>query len=421
MTVDLWISVGVIGALLVLSAFFSGSETAFTARSRPRLHRLERQGNHRAIILNRLGRHPDRVIGAILLGNNLTNIFASALATSTLITLMGEAGVAYAVFLMTVLIVIFGEILPKSYAIHRPNRTVLWLSRPLYAVVLVLAPITRGIQMLGRLLFRLFGVRLDAELKPRSSVEELRGTIDLSVAGSGDEKVRRAMLHSIIDLAEAEVRDIMVHRQDVIAIDADQPPDKIVEQVILSPHTRLPLWRGEPDHIIGVLHTKDLLSLVRREGGWPAAINVAALASPPWFVPDSTTLLDQLQAFRQRGEQLALVVDEYGALQGIVTLDDILEEIVGDLSADHHIPAEGAHPLPDGSYVVKGTVTVRDLNRQFDWSLPADDAATIAGLVMHEARQIPEAGQVFNFHGFRFEVLRRHRNQITSLRIRPPP
>jgi Mg2+/Co2+ transporter CorB len=228
------------------------------------------------------------------------------------------------------------------------------------------------------------------------------------------------MLDGILDLAGVEVSEVMTHRKDMESIDADAPPAQIFGQVVQSPHTRLPVWRGDPDSIIGVLHAKDLLGRVRGDPAKLAGIDVAALVTPPWFIPDTTALLHQLLAFRQRRSHLAFVVDEYGALMGLVTLEDILEEIVGEITDEKDVEPVGIEPQPDGSVVVSGWVTVRDLNRQFGWKLPHDEAATVAGLVIYEARKIPEVGQSFAFHGFRFEVLRRQRNQIMLLRILPP-
>jgi Mg2+/Co2+ transporter CorB len=211
-----------------------------------------------------------------------------------------------------------------------------------------------------------------------------------------------------------------VHRRQVVAIELDQKPAVVVEQALSSKYTRIPLWRGQPDNIVGVLHAKAILNALRTSGGNFDAIRVNEIATPPWFIPESTTLLDQLEAFRRRREHFAVVVDEYGAFLGIVTLEDILEEIVGDIAERHEFQVPGVRAMPDGSYVIDGHVTIRDLNRDLDWQLPADEAATVAGLVLHEARRIPEVGQVFTFHGFRFEVLRRKRNQITGLRVTPP-
>lgn len=412
------ITAGAILFLLLLSAFFSGSETALTVASRPLMHQMAQNGDRRAIIVNQLRERTDRLIGAILLGNNLVNIMASALATSLMISLFGEAGVAYATAGMTLLVLVFGEIMPKTYAFRHANGLALKLAPVIRPLVRVFSPITNSIQAVVNGTFRLFGADPQARTSIGPSPEELRGAIELHTGEGEPVQQERAMLRSILDLSEVEVGEIMIHRKNVSMIDADAPTEVIVSQVLASPYTRIPLWRGEADNIIGVIHAKALLRAVRSQSSLDG-IDVVALAVKPWFVPDSTTLLDQLQAFRRRREHFALVVDEYGTFMGIVTLEDILEEIVGDIIDEHDIPAPGVVRQPDGSYIVQGSVTIRDLNRRFDWALPDEDAATIAGLVLHEVRRIPEVGQAFMFYGMRFEILRRHRHQITSIRITP--
>ena len=405
--------------LLLCSAFFSAAETALTGASRPRMHALEGQGDRKASLVNRLRAHMEQVIGAVLLGNNMVNIFASALATSVLIGLFGNRGVVYATAVMTVLVVVFAEVLPKTYAINNADRLALALAPAMNVVVGVLRPIIRIMQIVVRAILRLCGANVSTDLGADKTEEELRGAIDLHAEASGEVEEAGAMLHSILDLNDVIVGDIMVHRSNLALIDADQPPEKIVQAVIESAYTRLPLWRGDQDNIIGVLHAKAVLRAVQANGGKLEGLDVIALALPPWFVPDTTTLLAQLQAFRKRREHFALVVDEYGALRGVVTLEDILEEIVGDIEDEHDIEVPGIKTEPDGSFIVDGTVTIRDLNRHCGWRLPDDAAATIAGLVLQEARRIPETGQVFAFHGFRFEVLERQRNQIRLLKITP--
>jgi Mg2+/Co2+ transporter CorB len=412
-------SIALILLLLVLSAFFSGSETALTAASRSRMHALEHQGNARAGAVNRLRVHMERVIGAILIGNNLVNISASALATSVLIGIFGETGVVYATLAMTVLVVLFGEVMPKTYAINNPDRTALAVVPIMKFLAALFSPLTRMVQLIVRGTLRLFGVPVTATLGTDWTEEELRGAIDLHSHSADEVREAGAMLHSILDLDDVSVEDIMVHRRNVVMIDADQPAAQIVEEVLASPYTRLPLWREEPDNIVGVLHVKALLRAVQASRGDVGTLDIVGLATPPWFVPETTSLLAQLRAFRARREHFALVIDEYGVLMGIVTLEDILEEIVGEISDEHDIQVPGVEPGPDGSYVVAGMVTIRDLNREFGWRLPDEEASTIAGLVLHEARQIPARGQVFVFHGFRFEILERQRNQITRLRVTP--
>jgi Mg2+/Co2+ transporter CorB len=417
MSADLVAIIAIIVLLLAVSAFFSGAETGLTAASRPRMHALARKGLRRARLVNELRDRKEQVITAILFGNNLVNILASALATGALIALFGEAGIAYATVAMTVLVVVFGEVLPKTFAINHADRVALAVAPLMRAVMRVLGPAVGVTQALVRVILRLLGAHR-LQMGNKVAEEELRGAIELH--NGADDRDERNMLRSILDLADVEVGTIMVHRRQVVAIDLDQKPAAVVEQALASRYTRIPLWRGQPDNIVGVVHAKAILNALRTNGGNFDAIRINEIATPPWFIPESTTLLDQLEAFRRRREHFAIVVDEYGAFLGIVTLEDILEEIVGDIAERHEFQVPGVKATPDGSYIIDGHVTIRDLNRDFDWQLPADEAATVAGLVLHEARRIPEVGQVFTFHGFRFEVLRRKRNQITSLRLTPP-
>ncbi|MFO1146201.1 MAG: HlyC/CorC family transporter [Rhodospirillales bacterium] len=406
--------------LVLLSAFFSGSETALTVASRPLMHQLEQNGNARARLVNRLHDSTDQLLSTILLGNNLVNILSSALATSVLITLVGDVGIVYATLGVTFLVVVFGEILPKTLAFRRANKVALMVAPAITGLILIFSPVTRAIDLLVRpIIHGVTGRSRTPHLGPSS--EELRGAIELHAEEGGVVRDERAMLHSILDLAEVTVEEVMVHRRNVTMIDADEPAAAIVSQVLSSPFTRIPLWRGEPDNIIGVIHEKALFRAVRGQGGGLDGLDIIALSAKPWFVPESRTLMDQLQAFRRRREHFALVVDEYGSLMGIVTLEDILEEIVGDITDEHDVAVPGVIRQPDGSYMVQGTVTLRDLNRELDWRLPDEDAVTIAGLVLYEAKRIPDVGQAFLFHGFRFEILRRHRHQITAVRVTPPP
>ena len=419
MDIDLAITLGAILALLVFSAFFSGSETALTAASRPRLHNLAQSGNQRANTVNDLWHEKEHLIGAILLGNNLVNILASALATSALIALFGDTGVVYATLAMTVLVLIFAEVLPKTYALQNAERAALAVAPVMHVIVVVLKPFSLVIQMIVRAALKGFGIEVRHALTAEASEEQLRGAIDLHQGEGEEERHEREMLRSILDLGDVWVEEIMVHRKDVIAIDVDLPPAKIVEQVLASPFTRIPLWQEDPDNIVAVLHVKALLRAVQAAGADLDKLDVRAIAAAPWFIPETTDLLSQLQAFRSRHEHFAIVVDEYGEMLGIVTLEDILEEIVGDISDEHDVDIEGVQTQRDGSLIVDGKVTLRDLNRRFEWRLPDEEASTIAGLILHEARCIPDAGQVFTFHGFKFEILGRKRNQITSVRISP--
>lgn len=405
--------------LLLFSAFFSGSETALTAASRARMHHLAEDGNKRARVVLHLTDDRERLIGAILLGNNLVNILASALATSLFLALFGDAGVVYATLVMTAIVLVFAEVAPKTLAITNTDRVALAVSQPLRLVIFVFAPVTAAVQFIVRHALRIFGLNVDDKQQVLSAHEELRGAINLHHHEGSVVKIDRDMLGGILDLRDLEVSDIMVHRKNIAMIDAALPNSEIIAQAIASPHTRIPLWRDEQENIVGVLHARDLLRALSDAGWRPDAIDIPALAFKPWFVPDTTPLQDQLNAFLKRKSHFALVVDEYGMLMGLITLEDILEEIVGDIADEHDVEVAGVRAQPDGSVIVNGSVPIRDLNRAFDWTLPDDEATTIAGLVIHEARTIPEIGQTFTFHGFRFEILRRQRNQIAQLRVAP--
>jgi Mg2+/Co2+ transporter CorB len=404
---------------LLASFFFSGSETALPASSRARMHALAQSGDERAKIVNRLLATRERLIGAILLGNNVATIVASSLATGILLLWFGEVGIFYATAIMAVVIVVFSEVMPKTVAINHPDRVSLMIARPIYWIVRVLAPITITIEKIVGWLLRLFGLRLDNTENVLSGHEELRGTVDLLHHEGEVKKDDRDMFGGLLDLRELEVSDVMIHRTKMATINADDQPEKVVSEVLASAYTRLPIWRGTPENIVGVIHAKDLLRELDAVGGDESKIDIGAIALEPWFVPDTTSLADQLKAFRKRKTHFALVVDEYGEVMGLVTLEDIIEEIVGDISDEHDVSVSGLRGQADGSVTVDGGVPIRDLNRAMDWHLPDEEATTIAGLVIHEARLIPEPGQTFTFHGFRFQVLRKTRNRITALKVTP--
>jgi len=405
--------------LLLLSALTSGTETAMTAASRAQFFQRANEGDRRAALVIRLLSRKESLIGSLLLGNNLFNVLATALAADVLITLLGDAGVAYATLIMTALLVIFAEVLPKTYAIRNPDRMARAIAPAAQVLVWVFAPITRGIQWLIDRGLGLFGVPSHPD-PLSSSLDALRGAIELHASEGLVPKQEHDMLGGILDLAEVEVRQVMTHRKQIQAIDADLPPKEILAQVTASPYSRIPLWRGNPDHIIGVLHGIDLLVALREHGPDLSGADLVALSHPPWFIPETTPLRKQLLAFRQQQQHLALVVDEYGDLGGLVTLEDILEEIVGEIADEKDVETLGIEPQEDSSVLVEGWVTVRDLNRHHGWNLPEDEAATVAGLLIHEARKLPDVGETFAVRDFRFEVLGRKHAQIVQLRVTPP-
>ncbi|MGH6768340.1 MAG: HlyC/CorC family transporter, partial [Xanthobacteraceae bacterium] len=387
--------------------------------SRARMLRMEKGGNRTASLVNRLVEIRERMIGAILTGNNIVNIAASSLTTGLLLSWFGDVGALYATAIMTVVVVVFTEVLPKTLAINAPERVALLVARPISWAVRLFGPLLIWIETLVRFILRLFGVKVGTDQAFLSAHEELRGQVDLLHKEGGVEKHDRDMFGGLLDLRDLIVSDVMIHRTEMVTACADDPPAEVVRRVLECPVTRVPLWSETPENIVGILHAKDLLIALQASGGDPSMVDVKTIARPPWFVPDVRPLSEQLKAFRRRKTPFALVVDEYGGVMGLVTLEDILEEIVGDITDEHDIVVPGVRPLPDGSVNVDGGVPIRDLNRAMDWSLPDEEATTVAGLVIHEARSIPEPGQSFTFHGFRFNVLRRERNRITALRITP--
>jgi Mg2+/Co2+ transporter CorB len=416
---EYWPLIIAIVALVTASAFFSGSETALTAASRARMHSLSNQGDARAGVVSLLIERRDRLIGALLIGNNLVNILASSLTTSLFLGLFGDSGVAIATLVMTVVLVIFAEVLPKSWAISSPDRFALTVAPFVRLFVVVVGPLSSLVNLIVRSMLAIFGLSLSKEAPMLSAHEELRGAVDLLHREGSVVKADRDRLGGVLDLGELEVSDIMIHRTSMRAVNADDPPEVAVRTVLESSFTRMPLWRGSTDNIIGVVHAKDLLRALAEPNVQPSNLDIVKIAQKPWFVPDTTNLKDQLAAFLRHKVHFAVVVDEYGEVQGLVTLEDIIEEIVGDISDEHDLEIQGVQQEADGSIVVDGVVPIRDLNRALDWNLPDEEATTIAGLVIHESQSIPEERQAFTFYGKRFIVLKREKNRITKLRIRP--
>ena len=410
---SLWLLALTVGLLIVASAFFSSAETALTAASDARMRQLANKGNKRAKIVEKLRADREGLIGSILIGNNAVNVLGSALATSFAIALFGEGGLVWATIGMTVLLVVFAEVMPKTYAFTYADSYALRIAPVLQLVVRALSPLSVGIRLLATQIIR---PNRDAN---ENREEELRGLIELQGNdGNADDRERKAMLSSILDLNEISVEAIMTHRGTVSMINADDQVEDILRYVLNSPHTRHPVFSGKSDNIVGVLHVKDLLRAVgEAETGMILPETVQNIASDAYFIPETTLLFDQLQAFRSRREHFAVVVDEYGDFRGIVTLEDILEEIVGDIDDEHDIDLAGLTPQADGSWLVDGNVTIRDLNRTLGWHLPDEDASTVAGLVLFESRTIPSPGQEFRFHDIRFRIVKRKGNRLTQLRL----
>ncbi len=424
---SIWLTAAAILVLLVLSAFFSGSETALTASSRAKLRSQADRGSKGAERALSLTEDNERLIGSVLLGNNLVNILATSLATALLTRLFGDSGVAVATLVMTLLVLIFAEVLPKTYAITNPESAASKVSAPIKVVVVALAPVVSAVRMLVNAILRLFGIAADPDGAVLSYREEIAGALALGHSEGSVDKEDRDRLLGALDLAHRTVEEIMLHRSQIETVNIDAPVPEILAQCVGSTHTRLPAWRDDPENIVGVIHSRDLMREVHRamtEGGGRIeaidGIDMMAVARAPYFVPETTTLDEQMKNFTVQKRHFALVVDEYGALLGLITLEDILEEIVGEIEDEHDLASENPVTRIDESTIeIDGTMTIRDLNRAMDWGLPDEAANTVAGLVIHEAQMIPEPGQVFRFHGYRFEVLGRMENRITQLRIRP--
>jgi Mg2+/Co2+ transporter CorB len=418
----MWLDVVAFVAMLALSGFFAGAETALTGASRARMTALENDGDKRAAMVLKLREKKEQLIGALLLGNSFMNIFASALATSVLVRVLGDKGVAIATMGVTIIVFVFAEVMPKSYALAHADSASLRIARVVKFFVMLCSPVTNTVSRVVASVFKAFGMDVHG-YSAAAHEEELRGAIELFKGTHQDiaeDLERTAMLRSIMDLADVQVEEIMIHRKNMNMINLDMPVAQIVDEVLHSAYTRLPAWKTSTDNIVGVVHAKLLLQELRYCNGDVSKVNVNNAMMEPWYIPESTTLFDQLQEFRRRREHFALMVDEYGALTGMITLEDILEEIVGQIDDEHDITVAGVRPQPDGSSIVDGKVTIRDLNREFDWKLPDEEYSTVAGLLLFETQRIPNVGQTFNFYDFRFEVLKKQRNQILMVRVTPP-
>jgi Mg2+/Co2+ transporter CorB len=423
-----WLTVGAIVLLIMMSAFFSGSETALTGSSRGKLRSQADRGSRGAETALQITEDNERMIGSILLGNNVVNILSASLATALLTRVLGDSGIAFATLGMTALVLIFGEVLPKTLAITYPEAVAARVAPFIRLLIVIFSPVVMVVRVLVRGVLRMFGVPTDPDTNILAVREEIAGALSLGHSEGVVEKEDRDRILGALDLGERTVEEIMLHRSGIETIEANLPVTEILRLVLESAHTRIPLWKDEPENIVGILHAKDLLramqKMLRNDGRIEpeelAAFDIMDVAMKPYFIPEYTTLDDQMRQFLKRHTHFALVVDEYGALQGLITLEDILEEIVGEIADEFDSKDEvSVQKTADGAYVIDGAMTIRDLNRAKDWQLPDDEANTIAGLVIHEAQMIPVEGQVFSFHGFRFEVVEKAENRIATLKVRP--
>ncbi len=421
MDIPIHILIGSIVGLVILSAFFSGSETSLTSASKPRMHNLAKTGKKNAKIFEYLFKNKELLICTILFANNLVNVLASALATKMLIELTNTDGILYATIIMTLMILVFGELIPKTLALSKADNYALKIAPFMKFLVILLYPLTITLNFLVSILLKLVGVNYSSFKKEEISEkreEELRGAIDLhGQDSSGDEK---NMLKSILDLDEITVGSIMVPRKDIFSLPAKINYNDLIEKLDESPHSRIPVWEKNPENIIGVFHVRRLLSLKKAD---PKNFNIKSLCQKPWFIPESTKLDNQLMEFKKKKEHFSIVVDEYGEFLGIVTLEDIIEEIVGDIDDEQDVlkiskKLRGIKPLSSSSFLVKGDVNIRDLNKELNINLPiSNNISTVAGLVLYESRTIPKAKQVFSFFDLKFEILAKSNNQLKLIKI----
>lgn len=404
---------------LLLSAFFSGSETALTGASEAFMHdKDKKEHNSRAKIINKLFKQRDKLIITTLLGSNLFNTLATSLATSVLIGLFGYEGVAYATIVMTFLVLVYTDMLPKSYSVKHANKVALAVAPMVKFWVYFFSPITYFLQKIVHLTFKIFKLPFNDTNNDESTISEIRGAIYMY--NGEQKKEEKEMLKSILDLRDIVVYDVMNHRRNLFSLDIDLPVEKIIQKVKNCPFSRIPLYQGRPENIVGIIRVKSLFKAAIEKKGKYDEINIREIMTKPWFIPDNTSLMQQLQLFRSRREHFAIVVDEYGDLQGIVTLEDILEEIVGDINDESDISnldVMGIRKITDNTYIVDGQVPLRDINRKFNWNINDENAVTIAGYLLDMTRTIPEEGQRFVFDGFQFEIIKRNKNQISSVKI----
>mgnify|MGYP003674858212 FL=1 len=402
--------------LILCSAFFSGSETAITSVSRSQIHKRKMEGEKRAITLSKLREDKERLIGAILLGNNVVNIAASAIATALAIRYVGESGVIYATAVMTVLVLVFAEVLPKTYSVRHAESVALFVAPSFVLITKVLSPFTRAVQIIVNLALKLFA---HTPLQSMSGVEALRGAVDMYHEDGDMLKEDRDMLSGILDLEATCVEDIMIHRSDMASLSIDEPAQKIVSYIANNLHSRIPIWKGSTDNVVGILHTKDLFKAVANHKGDLNKLNIEPLLSKPSYVPETTTLKNQLNEFRANQRHFALVVDEFGSITGLVTLEDIIEEIVGEIEDEHDVPnLMRVRRSKDGAYNVDGDISVRDLNKELEWNLPEGESTTIAGLVLTAAQCVPDVGDIFEVENFMCKVTKKEGAQLTRIQLR---
>lgn len=408
--------VGALLGLLCMSAFFSGSETAMMTLNRYRLKHLAEHGHLAARSAQKLLERPDRLIGVILLGNNFVNIVFAQIATLVTLHLVGDEGLIAASMLVTAVVLVFGEVVPKTLAALAPDRIAFPASFVLRGLLFVLYPLVWVLNGVSNGVLALFGVREFKRARDSLSREELRTVV--KEAGAMIPEQHREMLFGILDLETATVEDIMIPRGDIYGIDLNDDWPDILEQLVTCRHTRVPCYSGSLDQVEGILHLRKVVKLLRSSDEFGVA-DLRALLIEPYYVPLKTDLYVQLLNFQKQRQRIAFAVDEYGDIEGLVTLEDLLEEVIGEFTTDPQIYARDVYPQSDGSYLVDGSANIRTINRAYGFGLPTDGPKTINGLILETLEDIPVTGTTFRLGDMTIEIVQTHERAVKTARINP--
>ena len=418
MSEDFLISILIVIGLLVLSGLLSGSETSITSVSKSKIHKLAIRGDKKAKLLLKLINRKSDLISSLLIGNNFVNILASVLATAILIKYYGDKGIVYSTIVMSLLIVIFSEVLPKNYALLRPDRFALAMTSYLYFFSKLISPIMIFLKFLNWSFFKIMNIETENKVTSKSAREDIRNIINMHEDEGRLLKDEGDMLNAILDLKEITVEKIMTHRKNIYSIDIDNDED-FFSRISQSSFSRILVWKGSLGNIQGIIHAKNVLTNLDKDG----KLNIAKIKEnliKPWFIPETTKAKDQLNEFIQRKEKLAFVVDEYGELMGLISMEDIIEEIVGNIFDEKDFSTIGIRKIDNNSYRIRGDVNIRDINRELDIKIPEENSSTIAGYIIHQTESFPDVGQIFSYENIEYEIINKNKNQITQIKLTLP-
>lgn len=415
MSDDLLISILIIIFLLLLSGLLSGSETSITSVSKSKIHKMAIRGDKRAKHLLYLISKKSDLISSLLIGNNFVNILASVLATAVLIKYYGDNAVVYSTIIMSLLIVIFSEVLPKSYALIKPDRFALAMAKYLVFFSKIITPIMLLIKGINWSFFKIMRIDMDNKITTKTAREDIRNIIDMHEDEGRLLKDEGNMLNAILDLKEITVEKIMTHRKNIYSIDLNNT-NEFFFKISKSSFSRIPVWEKNPNNILGLIHAKNILTNLNDKGQLDI-LKIKENLIKPWFIPETTKAKDQLTEFIQRHEKLAFVVDEYGELMGLISMEDIIEEIVGNIFDEKDFSTIGIRKIDSNTYRIRGDVNIRDINRELDIAIPNNNSSTIAGYLIHETESFPEVGQIFSFGNILYEIINKNKNQITQIKL----